>query len=161
MQITATENRYFINPGYESRDQALTRVTEAGENWKDWRIRDAGDFQYYVYDVARQFLKIHSFESVLDLGSGPPIKARDLLRPVCEDVTLGDQPTIRNLATDILPDAPFFEVDLESGDTKIDRKFDLIVCADVIEYLEKPELCLEFIRDQLTPQGIARISTPE
>jgi SAM-dependent methyltransferase len=55
----------------------------------------------------------------------------------------------------------FIAADLSEIDIDLDRKFDLIICADVLEHLLNPNPCLEFIGRHIISNGVAILSTPE
>ena len=55
----------------------------------------------------------------------------------------------------------FHAVDLETIDLDLDTKFDIVLCADVVEHLADPNPCIEFIKTHMKPDGVALISTPE
>lgn len=156
------EKQYCIKTGYRSNEQSLTLGEDKNESfWEDWRIEMAGKHQFYVYKKCQWLLKKYQYKNLLDLGCGPPLKVKQLLFPYCEEITLVDQPVVAKLAEQILPECEFIPANLEKNDIQLLRKFDLIVCSDVIEHLLNPNNCVELIKDHLTPGGLAVISTPE
>src|SRR5712692_2172764 len=107
--------------------------------WDEGRVEMAGNYQYFVYGKARQLLQRHQLRSVLDVGSGPATKIKELIWPVCHDIVLVDQPSVGALAKANLPAAEFVGVDLEKASVNLGRQFQLIICADVIEHLFDPD----------------------
>ena len=56
--------------------------------------------------------------------------------------------------------AEYFEADLDAGLPRLGRKFDFIVCADVLEHLKRPERLLRQFHETLAPGGILVASLP-
>ena len=155
-------DQYYIKPGYRANEQALTfEGVEPGTYWTNGRIQAAGYYQYYVYAKCLSMMQRQGYKNLMDVGCGAPVKVKELLYPWYDDVELVDQPSVAQIATEILPGCRFTSADLEDIDLNLSRKFDLIVCADVVEHLINPDNCLEFIRHHLAPYGLAVISTPE
>lgn len=152
---------FNIKPGYKPNLTQQTLDAEGGNYWNERRISDSRLFQYYVYEMCRELLAENGRRSFMDIGCGPATKVESLIQPVCQDITLIDQPSSADMIAKRVPTATFFGLNLEELDLDLGRKFDVIVCADVIEHLVDPLPCLDFIRDHLAPNGTAVISTPE
>jgi len=153
---------YFIKDGYQINEKAKTFETEfVGEYWTKERIKTSSDYQYEVYLYTKELFIKNNFKSIMDLGCGPATKAKDLLVPVCDDLTFVDQPNTENIINQTVPTGKFYGVDLETINLEINKKFDIIICADVIEHIYKPEATLEFIKKHLSNNGYLIISTPE
>ncbi len=153
-------DRYGIRDDYRARRAA--RVHDASDAyWTPSRIALSGEWQYDVYRLARKLVRERGAKSVLDVGSGPGTKLRDLIAPVCRDLTLVDQASTREIAERSVPGARFVGADLAEIELDLGRRFDLVICADVIEHLLDPDPCLEFIRRHVSPDGAAVISTPD
>ena len=120
----------------------------------------ATKYQYYVQRWALAVAKQIGASRILDLGSGPGFKA-DWFRQKGYDVTLIDQPTVEPVVRRFFPEARFIGMDISSPHDALDERFELIVCADVLEHLERPDKCLHFIRKHLTNSGFVLLSTPE
>jgi SAM-dependent methyltransferase len=99
--------------------------------------------------------------SLLEIGCGPAIKTRELLASNCSEVVLMDQPETRSLVARSFPASAFHGLDLESANLELDREFDMILCADVLEHLTNPTPCLELISRHMAKSSIAVLSTPE
>lgn len=153
---------YYIKAGYHPKERALTfEGDDVGAYWTDERIKKATTNQYYVYEKCFTLLQNRGYHTLLDVGCGPPVKIKGLLAQYCVDIVLVDQPSIADLVNGILPKAEFIPVNLEHIDLVLPKKFDLIICADVLEHLLNPDNCVRFIRRHLAPQGLAVLSTPE
>lgn len=155
---------FFCKKGYTINDKAKTLdLSESDVYWTQERI-DASlqnQYQYYVYRLAAKIARQRKFSSGMDLGSGPGTKTKSFLCNVLNDIILVDQPSTEKVARMLLPDVEFFGTNLEECNTYLNRKFDLIVCADVLEHLFNPLPCLKFALNHLTPTGVVIFSTPE
>jgi len=153
---------YFIKAGYQPNKQPLTfEGDQSGSYWTNDRINMATEYQYYVYKKCSELLRNHHYSNLLDVGCGPPVKVKQHLLPYCNSITLIDQPSLATLAQQILPESKFISVNLENIELELGEKFDLIVCADVLEHLLNPNYCLRFIKQHLASNGLAVLSTPE
>jgi SAM-dependent methyltransferase len=159
--VGAAAGRFGIKPGYrENEPSSFDRDPEA-RYWTEQRIEASGRYQHPVYRVCRELLRSRAARSFLDVGSGPGTKVAELIAPLCRDLTLVDQPSSREIALRCVPGACFIAADLDDLDLDLERSFDLIVCADVLEHLKHPDACLDFIREHLAEGGRAVLSTPE
>jgi len=159
--ISNSSNSYFIKNGYRENPPRTFDADKTRNYWTGKRLKLNGSYQYYVYELAQRLMKEHKFSSVLDVGSGPAVKVRQLLAPFCDDITLVDQPNSQELVVSNLPNAKFIASDLEVIKDDLGRRFDLVICADVIEHLGDPTSCTDFIAKHLEKDGLAIFSTPE
>lgn len=151
-----------LTSGYREN---LSRQTWEGENvgvyWNPTRLALSSDYQFDVYLRARQIALQEGSRSILDIGSGPGLKAAKLFCDVVPDVVLIDQPTAETLVRERCPKATFVGTDLEASSLTLGRTFDVIVCADVIEHLLDPASCLGLIRQHADARTWIVLSTPE
>lgn len=161
--MVADSDTYFIKAGYQANPvQNTLDVSAQVDYWNDDRIESASRFQYDVYkDAVACLLSRTGSPALLDIGCGPPRKLADLLSGRDVRIHLVDQPNTEVLARRLLPHAHFTPVDLETIDIDLAERFDVVICADVIEHLLDPDPCLAFIRRHLRPGGLLFISTPE
>lgn len=153
---------FCIKPGYRPNSSPDSRAPSGGPDyWTEERIALASQYQYDVYRAAAALMQGTEVSSVLDVGSGPPLKLKSLLPAKPLVLHLVDQPQVAPLAAQLLPAATFTSADLETIDVDLGRRFDLVICADVIEHLRDPDPCLRFIRRHLSERGVLLISTPE
>jgi len=154
-------DRYAIRTDYrENPVQATYDPSGDPRYWDEGRLKSAASYQYDVYAAAARLVRERNLKTLLDVGSGPPVKLMKLM-PTGLDICLVDQPNTAQHAAELLPNAQFFSANLEGDFPAIGRAFDLVLCADVIEHLVDPDPCLDFMRRHLASQGLLLISTPE
>jgi len=157
---TTTTDDYCIKPGYRARERALTIEAEAGSYWNAERIATAALYQHDVYELAADCAaRMGDDLRIADVGCGYPQKLLRL-QPRAASLTCFDQPTLAAVVARDFPSLRFCPVDLERPAQPAER-FDLVICADVIEHLLAPDPCLHLLRDLLTERGILILSTPE
>ncbi len=168
-ELTANRDHTSIDPtefclpsGYRQQDAARTRDDFDGltEYWTPDRIEVSSRYQSQVYRWAARLITLRACRSVLDAGSGPGIKIRDLLAPAGADITAVDQPSALTVAARLRIPAKLQPIDLERP-TAPQRRFDLALCADVIEHLIDPRPLLNYLRAAVGPRGLILISTPD
>lgn len=148
---------FCIKAGYVPRPCAQTIEASPGEYWTPTRIKTASYYQWDVYRLAGKIIKQHGLKTVLDVGAGYPAKL-PLLGDV-KEITLVDQSTLAPLVARDIPHVAFVPDDLENPTKLRERKFDLVICADVLEHLMDPDPCLQFIKNSTA--RFAVLSTPE
>jgi len=151
--------RYCIKPSYMTRLGA--NIRERSSYWTEQRIITSHDFQYYVYQYVQKLLKHRPNATVLDVGSGPGVKIKELIYPLSNDITLIDHPSTENLCKTNCPMANFIGCDLETPDIDLKKSYDLIICSDVLEHLIDPDLCLAMIKRHMHSSTLLILSTPD
>jgi len=152
---------YCIREDYVPGTEAETYVDDPAEYWNKSRISASGFYQYYVYKKAADLVGQMKRRSFLDVGCGYPRKARELILPIVDDITLVDQPSMKGLIEEKFPEMKFIPLNLSGENISLESKFDCVVCADVIEHLLDPDPLLKFIHGVVALDGVAIISTPE
>lgn len=159
--MASESDRYAIRTDYrENAVQATYDPSGDPRYWDEGRLMSAASYQYDVYAAAAGLVRELNLKTLLDVGSGPPVKLRALM-PAGVGICLVDQPNTAQLASKLLPGAQFFGANLEGDFPALGRRFDLVLCADVIEHLLDPDPCLDFMRRHLAPNGLLLLSTPE
>jgi SAM-dependent methyltransferase len=162
MNVSADEAGYHIKAGYRTNaKQATYDPSDEIGYWNEERIAAAGAYQFDVYVAVMKLVRKRACGRLLDVGCGPPYKLSMLLPSNPPEIYLVDQPNTAAVARKLLPAARFTGLNLEEADVDLGVRFDLIVCADVIEHLVDPDPCLGFIRRHIEPGGWVVISTPE
>jgi SAM-dependent methyltransferase len=156
-------DNFSIRSDYVSRRVAETREpqSEIHDYWTEKRIQEAGYYQYDVYRHAARLLRREGLRSVLDVGAGIPSKVERLIAPITNDITLVDQPPLAPVVDRGFPAYAFLPIDLEQAAEDLGRRYDLVICADVLEHLLDPDPCLSFILRHASPSGRIVVSTPE
>jgi SAM-dependent methyltransferase len=100
-------------------------------------------------------------QRVLDLGCATGALSRVLSERGCQVVGIDDDAEAAKLASEyceqvIVGDVEELDLDVELGD----RRFDVIVAADVLEHLRSPEATLTALRPFLAPGGYLVVSVP-
>lgn len=158
----STSSQWQLPPGYrENLSQQTWEGEQAGSYWHEHRTALSSAYQLDVYLRARAIARETGARSILDLGSGPGMKAARLLCDVIPEVVLVDQPTTGPLVADRCPAAQFIAANLETITIDLGRTFDVILSADVIEHLVDPDSYLAFIRRHAGPGTRIILSTPE
>lgn len=134
-------SRYGIKKGYVHRSSV--------PHFDDSPYKD--EYQDKVYKEAYEILRIQNYRSVLDIGCGSAYKLIKYFDGV-SFVGVEIEPTLTFLKNKYSNKEFSNLVEVSS------RKFDLVICSDVIEHIERPDLFLENI-SQLDFDTLV-ISTP-
>lgn len=129
--------------------------------WNADRLSASGRYQYHVYAWAAALITKRGLKSVLDVGCGPATKLGRLIHPLCPDIEGIDQPSGIAAARATAAPGHFTAVDLESPTVAPWRRFDLIICSDVVEHLIDPDPMLRFIGGFCTTDTLVLFSTPD
>lgn len=144
-----------------SRNETVSGEHRKDAYWSGQRLADAGRYQFHVYMLARRLIVDRGLASALDVGCGVGVKLRDILAPVCDDLTGIDQPDALDEARRQGVPAALLDADLESSDLRPGRAFDLILCADVLEHLLDPRPAMDLIRRCCHDDTLVLLSTPD
>lgn len=123
--------------------------------------RDASMWQVGVYFYVRQLMMISKLRNILDIGCGFPEKLEKYILPVTKDIVGLDLPEIVEMFKDRFSFGRWIPFYIESSETTIDKKFDVILSSDVIEHLENPDTLLNLIKRQCHKDTFIVLSTPD
>lgn len=156
-------NNYFIKAGYIFNPVKSFDTAPDENYWSPVRMEASENLQYHVYELAYNTFRQTKASSVLDVGCGPALKMRHffLKESKTADVVLIDQPSVNSIVNRVFPAATFSAANLEDRGFNLGKKFDLVICSDVIEHLSDPDSLLEIIKTHLNKDGLAVISTPD
>ena len=153
---------FLIKPGYIENASAVNSKEEGAKAyWNNDRIRLNATSRAYVYLYVVRLMKRYKFYRYLDVGSGPALKVRDYISPLTDDITLVDKRSVEPLVRKTFKSVNYVGINLENGKYVSEIPFDIIVSSDVIEHLADPTNYLWLIKENLSKQGIAIITTPE
>ena len=147
--------RYCIKAGYITNIDPKNKVIGIDT------IEDSKVFQYAVYEEARDLITRYCLTSVLDIGCGMAMKLAELIQPVCSDITGIDEPGTIAQCKQIHRFGRWYADDLENPTLNLNRDFDLIISADVIEHLVFPDQLLYLVRKHASNDTWIVLSTPE
>lgn len=156
--------RFCVKPEYRCNKQAVSFDDgKINTYWSDQRIEASiyYHYQYYVYKKSLRLFLSKAYKSLLDVGCGLPLKTKSFFAPHCNDIVLIDQPSLAQIAQQILPKYKFIPSNLEHINFELSKKFDLIICSDVLEHLLNPDNCVAFIKRHIALNGLVVFSTPE
>jgi len=159
--MTANDN-YGLRADYVSRTSNVTvpAVTTA-EYWTPHRIKMARYYQFQVYQRGQQLIRQHNLSSVLDIGCGPALKLETLIAPVCGDIVGLDEPGVIGWCQKNLRFGQFMAYDIERETFPLNRTFDLVIGADVIEHLVDPDKLLSDMWAAAHSGSWILLSTPD
>ena len=142
---------YHLKPGYKTNPfRAIGNDT----------VEDSAVFQLEVYAYAAKLLRQQPARHFLDLGCGMAIKLKNLIVPLCPDVTGVDEPGTIGRCTAQHHFGTWVPLNMETGTVALNRRFDFIVSSDVIEHMVEPDRLLDTIKAHALPQSRILISTP-
>ena len=128
--LLGRKSRYGIAAGYHHREQpSYFDDTKLNEQW-----------QWEVYLAARSLMRKHALETVCDVGCGSGYKLVNLLGQF-ETVGIDLPETIAKVRRKY-PDRQWLARSFEELRLP---KYDLVICADVIEHVSNPDALMHFI----------------
>lgn len=145
-------NNYFLKPGYKSH--------KAPRQYNDTE-EDALTYQLEVYQYSGEIAQQFGCRNVLDIGCGYALKLAKYIRPHCREVVGVDQEHAIDYCKNNHDFGEWIVDDIENPIIILDRSFDLIISADVIEHLVNPDSLLNFIRNCASGNTKIVLSTPE
>ena len=112
---------------------------------------NAANYQIPVYTFASKVILEKGLISTLDIGCGRGTKLLKYIYPICNDMEGIDIKAFNMWLTD----------DIEKPTLVPKRKFELIICSDVVEHLVDPDKLFPYIKKFSNPETFIVISTPE
>lgn len=144
---------YFIKEGYRSNlDPGRVRKYDAAPS---------DQYQENVYQYAADLVREHALHSVVDCGCGSGYKLAKYIGPVCSDITGLDQDAVIRHCLSQYPRFTWLPANFEERRVEVTRKYDLILCVDVIEHLIDPDALLSILKFLAHPESHIVLSTPE
>lgn len=124
-------------------------------------VENSVRYQRDVYRRAGELARQLEVRSVADIGCGLATKLVEQVAPHCEEVTGVDLEGMVALCRQRHRVGRWIAGDVEDPNFTLDRSYDLIVCADVIEHLRDPDRVLEVIRAASHDETVVVFSTPD
>lgn len=153
------KSNYFIKDTFKPRK--TPNIIYNGIYWNQKRLNSPFLYQYSTYKFCKKLIKKFQLHSVLDIGCGTANKLMNLIYPVCKNIYGIDRKNIIEYCKKIYNLGNFFADDIENSKLKLEKKFDLIISADVIEHLIDPDKLLSIIKNYCHNDTFVVISTPE
>jgi 2-polyprenyl-3-methyl-5-hydroxy-6-metoxy-1,4-benzoquinol methylase len=159
----ASNESLCLPPDYRQQvaNFSIDTNRDQGSYWAPWRLADNAKWQHHVYQWAADLIRTHNLTSVLDVGCGPCVKLLKFITPLTSDITGLDQPSALAAARKQGATFNLLPLDLENPSSELNRTYDLIICADVIEHLADPDPAIELFRRYSHAGTRLLISTPE
>jgi SAM-dependent methyltransferase len=117
--------------------------------------------QHHVYEFLHYLIQRGGFLRVIDIGCGSAEKLKGLSDKV--EITCVDSAPMREFVAENIPRAKFIECDLDHEFPDLGQSLDsaIIVCADVVEHLRRPEFLLKELARISKYCAYVLISTPD
>ncbi len=158
------KDNYFIPSGYAHNPPDDSHHSVTGESyWSPRRRRGSAYLQYPVYQLAHAIAVDNKARTIVDVGCGVPTKLLRFFDDRFAVFGVDQTATVEDCVRQQLR-GTYIAEDLESPSNAVRNvvgKPDLIICADVIEHLSKPEVLLDYMHRLAGDSTQIVISTPE
>jgi SAM-dependent methyltransferase len=147
---------YCIKEGYRcncDRGRNINRYSCDEESSSKYQVR--------VYAYAKGLIKGYNLRNVLDVGCGYGLKLKEIIYPLCDEIVGVDAKHSIEFCKRSHSFGQWFEDDIENTRLKLDRKFDLVICSDVVEHLVDPDKLIKYIKEYCHEGTHVVLSTPE
>ena len=161
MQTLKESDNYCIKQEYQIASRAFVSEEDLNYDWTEGRIRMNGFYQFYVYKYAHGLIRSNKLKNVLDVGCGPGLKLMEMLHPICKQTVGIDRKDAIDICINRYPEGEFYVDNFDTPSLDLPRKFDLIICADVIEHVIDPDNLIRYIKSYAHPESYIILSTPE
>jgi SAM-dependent methyltransferase len=134
-------------PADRQDEKKLGAELDYDEGWGQWDdMKQYGPMSRHTRRLIWSLIGNLKFRSVLDVGcgQGSPLEEVARRRPGVELAGVDFSPRAVELARERMPNATFSVLDLTQG--ALDRKFDLIICTDVLEHIPDDRAALRNMR---------------
>lgn len=161
-ETAAANNAYFLPDNY-CHNQVFETSERDGEYWTANRIAKSGDYQHQVYRLAKSIADKQSAKTILDVGCGVGTKLCSHFDSPFRTYGI-DLPDAISHCQRLHPNREWLSDDLSKpvlGQSSLNAPADIIICADVVEHLAKPETLLSYIRSFACSNTSLILSTPE
>lgn len=157
-------DKFFIRSDYIANKKSLSNdIKSGGSYWTTERKDAAGIYQFPAYRYAAKIIRAKGLSSVTDIGCGPAVKLQwiHFQQPNLR-ITGIDQPEPIEYCRETYNFGAWVEADFDILPVAENTvKSELVICCDVIEHIENPDILLEYLKACVTANGYIVISTPE
>lgn len=157
-------HNYGIKKGYISKNSNQSTDTyRESRFWSKNRIIGSRYYQYDFYKYNTHIFKKNNFNSVLDVGCGTAQKLITFFQKISSEIAGIDQAHPISYCNNNykFSNVTFHVDDFDNPKLNLQKKFDLIICSDVIEHVEDPEKLLAYLRKYANKRSIICVSSPE
>ena len=155
-----TEN-YYLKKGYQSQKINYNNPENREDKyWSKGRQSINHLFQQDTYRYAQDIIKKYGIESVADVGCGVGEKMEMFISPLVVDTVGIDLPQSIEIAKRKYGNK-FIADDFENEEPAVSKKYDLVICSDVIEHMINPDHLLNYIKKITHDYSYIIFSTPE
>ena len=152
---------YEIIEGYEHNTVNLTKDNSNNIYWNRKRIHYSMRYQWHVYIWAIELINKYHYNNVVDVGCGAGVKLNELIAPIVKNFVGIDQPSAIKFCKEAYSVGTYLSDDLESPDQEPGIQPELIICCDVIEHLNDPDMLLAYLKRISNENTYFLISTPD
>ncbi len=153
--------RYHLPSDYEP-NRSRGDAPLSGEYWSKRRLRLSNRYQYGVYRFARKLAEDIAARTVLDLGCGLATKLNRFFDERFHLIGVDTDGAVA-LCRRLHRRGNYVSLDLDDPTVSIERlpaRPDLVICADVIEHVERPDVLLRLCRGMAERGAPIVLSTP-
>jgi len=157
---------YFIKEGYIENSAVLydTEDSRSSLYWTEDQIKRNYYTAYYVYKFAKELILKNKCSSILDIGCGVGIKLNKLIADFKIEIVGIDSIGAVKYCEENYNFGDFYSINFDrtnNSELLPNKRFDLILCSEVIEHLSDPDNLLSFIKRFSDMNTLIIISTPE
>lgn len=155
---------YFIKDGYVANEALLTPDHESnGVYWNEKRLHSASYYQFGVYRLASKLIRERGVRRLVDVGCGCGAKLAwvHARNPEVEIFGIDQEHAVAHCRSEF-DFGQWLVDDFEHpGEATRDVRGDLVICSDVIEHMQSPDLLLDYLKLRLADGGAILLSTPD
>jgi 2-polyprenyl-3-methyl-5-hydroxy-6-metoxy-1,4-benzoquinol methylase len=159
-EFQGQNEHYCIRTDYIPNKENITYDLPNTSFWTAHRIQGSYRYQWHIYKWAQRIAKENKVNNVLDIGCGPATKLMSLISPVATVYGI-DQPSAIEYCIAQYGEGHYFSDNFEDPSLELDVHFGLIICSDVIEHMQDPDMLLRYIKRFCARDTLICISTPD
>ena len=156
-------DNYFIKKDYQINQINLTndKFNEI-KYWNKNRKLSSKIFQFPVYKFLDSYIKENQITTLIDVGCGIGNKLVYINNSNPNLKIIGiDQKDPIDFCRENYNFGEWIVDDFESKRANLNLKAQLVVCCDVIEHIQNPDLLIDYLKERVKKNGRIILSTPE